>query len=392
MLLVGQAMRNLLVILNTMAIQIANYDRQFCNRWAAYTCFGLLSLILATGCQSPAFRAGKLPAKYRSAARGDRQSIDFSKVASSGPSDAVIAPSDLLDITVATGREDENVEPIAARVAEDGTVLVPIIGPVPVAGLEALEASQNISKLAIERGMYRNPLITVEIKTKAVNHITVLGAVKEPGLHELPRGSSDLVSAIAAAGGLNEEAGTEVEIVRQPSTVLADNSFAQPENVQLASHQSSGGQVRHIPATTLNLDLSKTSGSNYGEVKLSDRDVVRIVPRKKETIYVSGLVKEPGMFELPVEQDIHLLDAIALAGGQSSDVADKVFVIRRVESQAEPIVIQASISAAKKNGLENLRLAAGDTITIEQTPATAIVDSLKHFFRLSLGVASNTAF
>lgn len=95
---------------------------------------------------------------------------------------------------------------------------------------------------------------------------------------------------------------------------------------------------------------------------------------------------------MPLNQDIHLLDAIALAGGRSSPVADKVFVIRRLDNQSEPLVIQASISKAKQNGLENLRLAAGDTITIEQTPSTAIVDTVGKFFRLSFGVASRAVF
>ena len=107
---------------------------------------------------------------------------------------------------------------------------------------------------------------------------------------------------------------------------------------------------------------------------------------------MTGLVEKPGQFLLPMEQDVYLLDAISMAGGKSSVVADKVFVIRRVPDREEPIVIRASISEAKHNGLENLRLAAGDTITIEQTPATAVVDAIEKFFRFSLGFASSSVF
>ncbi len=365
-------------------------------------------LVLASGCQSPAYRAGGLPSEFRATASSGQRKIDFSRVASSGTSDSIIAPSDLLELTIATGREDEKIRPVAARVAEDGTVLVPVIGPVPVAGLEALEAGQNIANLAIQRGMYRNPLITVEIKLKAVNRITVLGAVNEPGVHEIPRGSSDLVSAIAAAGGLTDKAGTEVEIIRQSVVGLASNENEAPasttneaEEIQLAAYQGLGQHsplqvmgnyaTRRPNQSTLRLDLASGRSVSREEARLSDRDVVRIVPRVEEAIYVSGLVRKPGNFELPTDQDIHLLDAIAMAGGRSSPVADKVYVIRRVKNRPEPVVIQASISQAKQNGLENLRLAAGDTITIEQTPSTAIVDVVRQFFRFSFGVAS-TAF
>ncbi|NOY43106.1 MAG: hypothetical protein GXP26_14900 [Planctomycetes bacterium] len=366
--------------------------------------------LLLPGCQSAAYRARQLPAEFRTATRSDRQTIDFSRVASPGASDSVIAPRDLLKIDIATGRENEKKKPVRARVAEDGTVSVPIIGPVPVAGLEAYEASQNIANLAIQRGMYRNPYITVEIESKAVNRITVLGAVSEPGVHELPRGNSDLVSAIAASGGLTDEAGTEIEIVRQSAVGLASNenkatvpATNESGEIQLAAYQGlrphaapqavvGGYASGHAAPTTIRLDLSSGRPMGNTDFRLNDRDVVRIVPKKKETIYVSGLVRRPGDFELPTDQDVHLLDAIALAGGRSSPVADKVYVIRRMENRPEPIVIQVSLSEAKQNGLENLRIAAGDTITVEQTPATAVVDAVKQFFRLSFGVASRTTF
>ena len=352
-----------------------------------YQCVLLLvtALILISGCKSQAIRAGKLPSKFRTAERSNRQTIDFSRVASTGASDAVIAPSDLLEINIATGQGDESTQPMTARVAEDGTVSVPVIGPVPVAGLEAYEASQNIANFAVQRGMYKNPFVTVEIKSKAVNRVTVLGAVNEPGVHDLPRGSSDLISALAASGGLTEEAGTQVEIVRHSQTGDVNNS----RQIQQTAY---GASPQQADTKTIRIDLSSESTTNNTDYKLDDRDVVRVVPQKKETVYVSGLVRKPGMFELENEQDIHLLDAIALAGGRSSSVADKVYVIRRVENRPEPIVIQASISKAKHNGLENLRLAAGDTITVEQTPTTALVDSVKHFFRLSFGVAGSSIF
>ena len=112
--------------------------------------------------------------------------------------------------------------------------------------------------------------------------------------------------------------------------------------------------------------------------------------RKNEVFHVAGLVNKPGQFEMPIDQDVHLLDAIAMAGGHSSPVANKVFVIRRLKGRREPIVIQASIMEAKHNGAENIRLAAGDTITIEQTPATVVVDTLSKLIRFSFGIAGRT--
>ncbi len=366
----------------------------------------LVGFTLLAGCQSAAFQAERLPAEFRTASVNAKPTLNLAQVAAPGAGAAMLAPGDLLEITVATGRSEEKIEPVLARVADDGMVDVPVIGPVPVAGLEAFDASQNITNLAIQRGMYLHPLVTVEIKSKAVNRVTVLGAVKEQGVHELPRGGSDLISALAAAGGLTEEADSVVEIIKQPKfNQTAQDATQTPatsdesSELQLAAYQAVGrppspqaSKPGWLASQTVRIDLSSGVPLTGGDYHLSDRDIVRVVPRKQEVVYVAGLVKDPGQFDLPLDQDLHLLDAIALAGGQSSSVADKVFVIRHMENQPEPIVIQASISKAKQNGLENLRLAPGDTISIEQTPATAIVDTLQQFFRLSFGVASNSVF
>jgi len=369
----------------------------------------LVVLTLLTGCQTPAYQAEFLPAEFRTASINAKPIMNLAQVASPGVGAAMLAPGDLLEITVATGRSDEKNTPTLARVADDGTVSVPVIGPVPVAGLEAFDASQNITSLAIQRGMYRHPLVTVEIKSKAVNRITVLGAVKEQGIHEIPRGGSDLITALAAAGGLTDDADSVVEIIRQPKFGIASTDVSNPPvtsvdvgEIKLAAYQNIGhssvanSNTSQIPGwlapQTVRIDLANENPITSADYRLLDRDIVRVAPRKKEVVYVAGLVKKPGQFEIPLDQDLHLLDAIALAGGRSSPVADKVLVIRHLNHRPEPIVIRASLSKAKQNGLENLRLMAGDTISIEQTPRTAIVDTIGKFFRLSFGVARTTAF
>ena len=60
--------------------------------------------------------------------------------------------------------------------------------------------------------MFQKPHVTVTMKRQRKNAIMVIGAVKEPGLKELPRGSCSLLAALVSAGGLSEDAGTDVEI------------------------------------------------------------------------------------------------------------------------------------------------------------------------------------
>jgi len=371
-----------------------------------------LALVLTTvatlsGCQTGTFRAKNLPSSYRTAASTGGRSVDFSRVSSPGVSDSLIARGDLLEITITNGREEELNNSFLVRVDSEGATDVPIIGRLHVAGLEEFEAGHKIALESVQRNIFLHPTVAVEIKKKAVNRITVVGAVEEPGIIELPRNNSDIVSAVAAVKGFAEEAGTEVEVIRQPQYAYTANAGGIQSigtdttgEIRTASFENAGGlgaaenlqnaSRLPTPQSTL-IDLASDEGLS-GDFRLQDRDVLRVLPRKNERIFVTGLVQKPGQFLLPVDQDLYLLDAISMAGGKSSMVADKVLIIRRVSGREEPIVIRASIREAKQNGLENLRLAEGDTVSIEQTPATAVVDSVEKFFRFSLGIASSSVF
>jgi polysaccharide export outer membrane protein len=244
------------------------------------------------------------------------------------------------------------------------------------------------------------------VEEPAVNQVTVLGAVTEPGVQKLPRGSSDVLSAIASAGGFAEEAGTEVEVMRQSSpTFLA--TAPEPNPVVQASHtepqffapppigqnSATAGQSPNGPlnSQTYRIDLAQANPGRAPDYRLGDGDVVMVIPEKERVIHVSGLVNKADRFKIPRDQDVYVLDAIAMAGGIKSPVADKVYVIRRLEHMPEPAIIQISIAKAKKYGAENIRLAPGDMVSVESTPLTTTVDTLTTFFRMSLGIGGNFA-
>ena len=350
----------------------------------------------------------------------NQSKINLARLSSTGVSNRLIAAGDLLEVTIASGQNDEKLVPILIRVSDDGTADLPAIGMVQIAGFEPYEASHRIVTASIDRGIYRKPSITLEVKSKAVNHITILGEVDNPGVHEIPRNASDLVRALGAAGGLTEDASTSIEIIRHAPTTLANNSKTNDSHsdrlkhhgdddahtmevkqaayaglsdntVNLIDGSSSLSNIAESSPLSERIDLADRSDAILRDNRLADRDIVMVHKREKRLIYVEGLVKKPGQFELPSEQDVHLLDSIALAGGINSVVADKVYVIRRIEGKSQPLVIRASLRMAKRDGNENLRLAEGDTVSVEQTPATVVVDTFTKLFRVAFGVSGNFA-
>jgi len=222
----------------------------------------------------------------------------------------------------------------------------------------------------------------------------------------LPRNSCDLARVLAAAGGLSKEAGTQIEVLhrRQPAlniTGMGQGSGDTPDGIRLATYANpvlpSAAPFAPPPLDgnlhplRTRIDLAQANAVPLEQRMLHDQDVIMVLPEEKRVIHVTGLVRKPNQFEVPKKQDLRVLDAIALAGGTSSPVADKVYIIRQLPEMDQPVVIKVSMAAAKKDGSENLRLAAGDLVSVESTMMTATVDSIGKFLRIGLGLNGRLA-
>ena len=363
----------------------------------------LVALVATVGCRTAPYRAAALPEQLRVPPTSNTNEINLANMSGLGSGSSLLGPGDLVAVTIASGGDEEKVEPVLARVSQNGNVNVPLIGEVPVAGIEPFEAGERIAAAAVQRDVYRQPAVVLKIEEPAVNRVTVLGAVTKPGVQKLPRGSSDVLSAVAAAGGFSKEAGTKVEVMHQrapsflASTPAANGvvpaSYDEQSLSQSPIAPDSGIASNSLPSSvsvpTYRLDLAQANPSRGSDYRVGDGDVVMVLPEKERVIHVTGLVNKPDQFKIPRNQDVHVLDAIAMAGGIKSPVADKVYVIRRMKDMPEPAVIQVSVAEAKRNGDENLRLMSGDLVTVEATPATYFVDTVSTFFNVGLGIGGN---
>jgi polysaccharide export outer membrane protein len=130
------------------------------------------------------------------------------------------------------------------------------------------------------------------------------------------------------------------------------------------------------------LDLAtRSERSAQLDLHVEDGSVVMVREKPEHTVSVIGLVRRPNNYPYPVDERLRVLDAVALAGGLSVSVADKTRVIRQVPDREEPLVIEVSIRKAKREGAENLVLAPGDTVVVEETPATFVVETIRGFIR-----------
>lgn len=338
-------------------------------------------LVILTGCQTANhFTAENLPGRLHAPKQVNAQELNLTDFATASSNSDEIVAGDILEVAISASLNQDDQTTIPVSVQDDGTAMLPEIGTVQLAGYEPQAAEAMIRQEAIMKQLYRNPTVTVSFKHKKVNKVRVLGGVNVPGTYELPPGSSDIVTAIVAAGGLAESAGENVNVRNPYSTssprrsTVVDNSSLKPYSVI-----SDTKEVIARPAS-FQVNLASASTSETNGYYVDNGGVVMVEKRNPAPINVQGLVKKPDIYDFPIGKDLTVLAAISMAGGTSNPFADKIFIVRQTDSSnSEPAVIQVSLRKARRSGrkISNPRLQPGDTVFVEQTPQTVIFEALQ---------------
>jgi polysaccharide export outer membrane protein len=135
-----------------------------------------------------------------------------------------------------------------ALVASDGTVSLPLIGVVRVAGLTERECADLLTK---EYARYlKNSHVTVEVLNKRV---IVLGEVKNPGRVNIIEETTNVLEALGRTGGLTD--------------------YAQRDKIMIIRGTEKNPQIKMI-------DLTKISALTSGALKVYPNDVIYVMPNE----------------------------------------------------------------------------------------------------------------
>lgn len=171
-----------------------------------------------------------------------------------------------------------------ARLDPDGNLTLPVAGTLHVAGLTAAATAAQIAR-QLGTNYLRHPQVTLLVREFATAPVTVLGAVRQPGVYSA-RNYPTLGAVLAAAGGVTAPATERVVLI------------------------SPGGASRELGLRNLEADGDGT------ELPLQAGDTIRVVPAA--TVYVGGDVLHPGAYALPAS-GLTVLSALSLAGGPLRD-------------------------------------------------------------------------
>ncbi len=226
----------------------------------------------------------------------------------------LLGPDDELEIS---GPElDELSKP--TRVDSDGSIHVPLVGRVHVAGLTLQQCEKKLNDLLST--YVRHPQVAVNIKELRSQPVSVLGAVNAPGVHQV-RGHKTLLEMLSLAGGIRTDAGYSIRITRQQEWGCIPLPNAAPD----ASGQFSVSEV----------SLKKIMEAENPEenIPILPHDVISVP--KAELVYVIGEVKRSGGYVLGEHESISVLQALALAEGLSGTADTQHAKILRLNSDAD---------------------------------------------------------
>lgn len=188
-----------------------------------------------------------------------------------------------------------------ARISERGTLAMPLLGEVKVAGMSPGEASSQIAN-ALKNGKYlKHPQVTVALTTVRSRQVSVLGLVARPGRYPLDDTSTRLSDVVAAAGGIATGGSDTVTVIRN-------------------------GQAKKVAM------LEKTFDLQNGDTVYIERAPV---------FYVYGEVLRGGAY--PVSQNLTVMQAISLGGGITPRGSDRRVKLRRTGQDGKVVETDAKL-------------------------------------------------
>jgi polysaccharide export outer membrane protein len=284
-----------------------------------------------------------------------------------------IGTEDLIDISVFEVPELSR----TVRVSAAGEISLPLLGTVRVAGLSPLELERLLTEL-LRRSYVKDPQVVVFLREFHSDPVSVVGAVKLPGLYHIQTRKS-LVEILAMAQGFSDGpgrlAGRSIVITRK----------AQPSVEAVASGNDSSVASDPIPAggSSLAPDIAESpeiievpikelmqSGDPKWNIPIFPGDVVKVIPAG--TVYVAGDVARPGGFPLTDFDNISALQALSMAGGPLRTAVRKNSVIIRRDAAGKRIEQKIDLTQVLNGKQADVMLGPNDILFLPGSASKAV--------------------
>lgn len=247
-----------------------------------------------------------------------------------------IGRQDLLDVRVFDLEELNQ----TVRVSDDGSITLPLLGRLAVAGLTKGELEGLIARLLEERYV-RDPQVTIFVKEYESRKVAVSGAVRNPNTYEM-LGDKTLLEMISLAGGLEGDLGREIIIFRAAADGVTDRVAIDLEGLIYRADPS--------------LNLVVRPG-----------DIIYVPEVERVRLFVSGAVSKPGLYEVPRDEPVTVLKAVTLAGGATDRASEKKVQILRTGTNGERVTLQVNLKKIKRGKADDVVLQKDDVVLVPES-------------------------
>ncbi|MGB8543296.1 MAG: polysaccharide biosynthesis/export family protein [Candidatus Acidiferrales bacterium] len=247
-----------------------------------------------------------------------------------------IGAHDLLEINIFEAPDLNR----SLRVSAGGEISMPLLGAIQSAGLTAREL-EGVIEIKLRQYM-KDPHVGVFVTTVESHPVSVVGAVKKPGVFQI-RGTKTVLEMLSMAEGLSDDAGDEVLVMRGAGLQFGSDSPRSDTNPGAPPSSAPQPSTQDTPDATapgnspgnetvkINLKDLLESGDQRYNVPVYPGDIVKVT--RGGIIYVIGDVKKPGGFVLKSDQYMSVLKAVALAEGLNATAAKSRTKIIRTDEK-----------------------------------------------------------
>ncbi len=249
------------------------------------------------------------------------------------PSSAPIVPADRIRITM---EEDPEVA-YFGEVSAAGTIPVPYLGEFAISGHTPAEAEEALGN-ELEEELYEEATVSVTVVKKALGRVYVYGAVKEPGVVEIPDvGGLTVLQLITRIGGLSRWAAPEEAfIIRRARAgdkgeqidLNLEEIFATAIPNTESDVMLQANDIVCIPGISGGLfdflSVDEAEVFVVGEVK-GEEVIVQFAPGERRTLF-RALLKAGGLTKFARSKDVRII-SYDNEGNRSEKIVDASAIV-----------------------------------------------------------------
>ena len=290
-----------------------------------------------------------------------------------------IGPDDLLNVSIFEAPEMN----CTVRVSASGQISLQLLGTVQAAGLTPREL-EFVLQARLRQTYMKDPHVSVFVQELQSHSVSVVGAVKTPGVFQI-RGTKTVLEVLSLAGGLAEDAGDNLLImhgtvnaepggsegsefkpaatspVRQVREVLANYPSSQPETLVEKSEIDQIKLKELLEAADSSLNVAVRPG-----------DIVKV--SRAGIVYVVGEVQKPGGFVLQNNENISVLQALALAQGTTHTSAiSRARIIRTDPATGKRTEIPMNLGKVLSGKKSDTLLQPKDIVFVPNSAAKSVL-------------------